>query len=121
MNLTDSIRAVEPEMWDIPHFRRPKEIGKGRLTETRGEDKFLTSLAARSRSGDVLHLKTVSWSVPWTLTLDAGYTGSGLPEGLDNKAGSAPGQLAGPTAGELGNLPGARIDAYMSDRTADED
>jgi hypothetical protein len=61
---------------DQPGFNLPMAVGAGRLTETRGEDRFITSLAVQ-RAANLVHLRSSSWSVPWSLSIGAGRRGSG--------------------------------------------
>jgi hypothetical protein len=74
--VTGSAPSASVSYRDQPSFDLPGTVGSGRLTETRGEDQFVTSLAAL-RGSRIVHLRSSSWRVPWNLSVDASGTGTG--------------------------------------------
>lgn len=56
---------------DKPKAVFPGTVGRGKLTETKGQDSFVTSVTAK-KDGALLHLKTFKWQLPWGLKLDDG-------------------------------------------------
>ncbi|HUQ07102.1 MAG TPA: DUF4157 domain-containing protein [Kofleriaceae bacterium] len=63
--------SVSVNFKDKPKAVFPAVVGKGKLTETRGEDRFTTSISAK-KDGALLHLKTFHWQLPWAMKLDDG-------------------------------------------------
>jgi hypothetical protein len=95
-NITDGSRTARVNYLDKPAFELPNAVGEGRLTETRGEDTFITSLAAK-RDGQVVHLSSSHWEVPWAMTIDAAHAGRGS-EVTGGSSDVAPPTLDGPIA-----------------------
>jgi hypothetical protein len=97
---------------DRPKNSFPVSVGNGKLTETKGEDSYVTSLSAK-KDDNLVHLQTFKWQVPWALKLDDGIVqdddqgnttaqglggGSSLPEqGVAHGEGAVP-ILAAPGA-----------------------
>ncbi len=67
--------SVSVNFKDKPKAVFPSTVGKGKLTETRGEDSFVTSITAKQDSA-LLHLKTFKWQLPWSMKLDDGIVQS---------------------------------------------
>jgi hypothetical protein len=61
---------------DKPDFETPFRIDDGQLTETRGSDQFITSLAVQ-KNDQLLHLQTSHWEVPWKMNLNTSGVGTG--------------------------------------------
>ena len=94
--ITETNRTAQVNYLDKPSFDLPTAVGEGRLTETRGADTFITSLAAK-RDGQIVHLSSSHWEVPWALTIDAAHTGHGSAVTGGSSA-VAPPTLDGPIA-----------------------
>jgi hypothetical protein len=75
-NVSDGIRSTQVTFFDQPGFDFPQQVGDGRLTETRGQDRFNVSIGAK-RGGQLIHLKPQHWEVPWNLTIDNQGAGKG--------------------------------------------
>jgi hypothetical protein len=81
---------------DQPGFELPRKLGAGILTETSGQDRFITSVAVKNGS-QVQHLRASHWEVPWTATIDAANQGPGAAvTGGDSPTG--PPTMDGPIA-----------------------
>ncbi len=95
-NITDKSRTATVNYLDKPGFELPTAVGEGRLTETRGSESFITALSAK-RAGQVVHLSSSHWEVPWALTIDASHSaqGSAVTGGSSD---IAPPTLDGPIA-----------------------
>ncbi len=95
-NITDTNRTAQVHYLDKPGFELPAAVGEGRLTETRGSESFITALSAK-RDGQVVHLASSHWEVPWALTIDASHAtqGSAVTGGSSDQA---PPTLDGPIA-----------------------
>jgi hypothetical protein len=76
VTLTNDHRSDSVSFMDQPGFTLPMSVGDGQLTETGGQDSFLTSLAAK-RGTSLVHLRSTNWSVPWTLAISPSGTGTG--------------------------------------------
>ena len=74
--ISDSSPQAHVNFLDQPSFNVPQQMGEGRLTETRGQDRFTTSVAAK-RGEELVHLQSSHWEVPWTTTVDAANQGPG--------------------------------------------
>ena len=67
----DAIDRDEP-LFEISTDKVDAEIpspAAGVLTEIKGADSFVSSVAAK-RDSELIHLRQEAWSVPWTMTLD---------------------------------------------------
>jgi hypothetical protein len=93
--LSDVRRTWDVEFRDQPDFTVPSETGGGRLTETRGQDRFTTSLAAK-RGDNLIHLISYQWSIPWNVTINAQGEGQG-EELLGGPSEEGPSTTTGPT------------------------
>jgi Domain of unknown function (DUF4157) len=56
---------------DQPGFELPIKNGGGILTEVQGADNFTTSVGMKHNGGEVTHLSSQQWSVPWDMQIDA--------------------------------------------------
>jgi len=73
--LNKDLSSVSVTFKDKPKSVFPAVVGKGKLTETRGEDRFVTSISAK-KDAALLHLKTFNWQLPWSMKLDDGIVQS---------------------------------------------
>jgi len=65
------------DLYDQPSWQLPLTSGKAKLSATRGQDSFITSIAAQ-RDGKLIHFNPSKWAIPWTVkTIDAAHTGVG--------------------------------------------
>ena len=74
----DPTRPNVVQFEDQPGFTLEMEMAGGVLTETRGQDRFVTSLAAQ-RGETLVHLTNQQWEVPWALSIDRSGRGQGQP------------------------------------------
>src|SRR5262249_2644527 len=96
---TDGQRTGTVHFFDQPGTSFPIKLNDGVLTETRGEDRFITSIAAKGDALPLTHLHQYEWAVPWQMQIDHSGSGSGLAAtGKETKA--IPPTLDGPIAGE---------------------
>ncbi len=95
-NITDTNRTAQVHYLDKPGFELPAAVGEGRLTETRGSESFITALSAK-RDGQVVHLSSSHWEVPWALTIDASHAAQG-GRVTGGSSDQAPPTLDGPIA-----------------------
>jgi len=75
-SITNTLRSQPVNFRDQPSFDLPLGVGNGTLTETRGQDSFITSIVA-IHNGNQVYLKSSSWSVPWDMTIASGGTATG--------------------------------------------
>ena len=65
------------DLYDQPSWLLPLTTGKAKLTETRGQDSFITSIAAQ-RGGKLIHFNPSKWAIPWAVkNIDAAHKGVG--------------------------------------------
>jgi hypothetical protein len=96
---SDGQRTGTVHYFDQPGTSFPSKLNEGVLTETKGEDSFITSIAAKSDKLALTHLHQYEWSVPWQMRIDHSGSGAGLAAtGKETKA--IPPTLDGPIAGE---------------------
>lgn len=75
-SISNTTRSQPVNYLDQPSFDLPTDVGNGTLTETRGQESFITSIVA-IHNGNQVHLKSTSWSIPWNLTIPTGGTAVG--------------------------------------------
>ena len=89
--------------FDRPHFALLPKIGAARLVAVKGQDTFVTSIAAKDGAGpptQVTHLTTAGWRIGWDIgTIDDSLIGSG-GSAEAGPTDQAPTALEGPTARE---------------------
>ena len=68
--LSAMARTATARFMDQPAFPVPTRFEGGVLVETRGADKFLTSLAAARGDAAPTHFKQEAWEVPWAVKVD---------------------------------------------------
>lgn len=96
---SDGQRTGTVHFYDKPGTSFPIKLNDGVLTETKGEDRFITGIAAKSESLPLTHLHQYEWAVPWQMQIDHSGSGAGLAAtGKETKA--IPPTLDGPIAGE---------------------
>lgn len=95
----DADRSGTIRYFDQPGAPFPIKLNEGVLTETKGEDRFITSIAAKSDTLPLTHLHQYEWAVPWQMQIDHSGSGAGLAaSGHETKA--VPPTLDGPIAAE---------------------
>jgi len=83
VHTSDTVAAAEggtANLFDKPGFTVPAHLGQGfyapALIATRGQDRFLTSFAAKYAGESALfHMSSTHWEVPWSVTLDPATLG----------------------------------------------
>jgi hypothetical protein len=78
--ITDGNRQADVKFFDQPGFILPEKMSQGpeqgKLTETKGEDRFLLSLSAK-RGDTLIHLESSNWEAPWDVDAAALKKGVG--------------------------------------------
>ena len=69
--LNHDTQYVTVQFKDQPIAKFPTSVGNGTLTETKGEDSFVTSVSVK-KDANLVHLQTFKWQLPWALKLDDG-------------------------------------------------
>ncbi|HTM22467.1 MAG TPA: DUF4157 domain-containing protein, partial [Kofleriaceae bacterium] len=77
-DISDNARQAHVQFMDRPRWNLARRLGdsEATLTETTGEENFVTSLAAK-RDGTILHLRRMQWSVPWAMQITPDGSGAG--------------------------------------------
>jgi hypothetical protein len=83
-----------------------------------GSDEARCRVGAAAETPPFRLFAAMSWDLPWALTLNSGFTGTGGSTTVNNAATSTPVFVGGPQANDV--LPDSSIDAFMSDSAADE-
>lgn len=99
--LSEGNTELTVEFFDRPTAEFPLKLGDGTITETRGKDSFITSLAAKPENQPISHLRMVAWEVNWDMQINVtSRTPQKGGEGLAWSTATIPPKLEGPIAGQ---------------------
>ena len=67
--ISNTVRKASVNLNDRPSFTIPRSLSNGILTETYGQDRFITSITAQQEN-QLVPLVSTHWEIPWAMAIN---------------------------------------------------